>query len=356
MAHKNGVWTNSDGLVNNPLPVPPLTPLKGRFQPWGMAGQLAMNTGVDGNVYNLAYKDPQAWEPDYWDFPTNLYPTVGWIGRVHRGTPWQTVNLKSANILSSATRSGNVMLSTGSNTWAAWTGDIAQGYFGQQYYDAANSAPIQDRLLFDIFTTRFNDNAVRGTLPVNQPQLASWSAVLSGMVAVTNTGYSAKGSQVTPHYSSVVISPAGVAAANSAVSNIVASINATRSSGIFPYQAFTRAGDLLLTPALSTASPYLDQSTAKKQELGINDEMYEWLPQQMMGLVRGTEQRYVLYCWGQALRPAPGGKVLGGTYSQMVTNYQVVAESAVRAVVRVDNASSSHPHAVVESYNVLPPQ
>jgi hypothetical protein len=32
-----------------------------------------------------------------------------------------------------------------------------------------------------------------------------------------------------------------------------------------------------------------------------------------------------------------------------------VAESAVRAVIRVDGANTKTPHAVVESYNVLPP-
>ena len=79
--------------------------------------------------------------------------------------------------------------------------------------------------------------------------------------------------------------------------------------------------------------------------------MYEWLPQQMMGLVRGSEARYVLYCYGQALSPAPGATLS----SLLVTNYQVVAESAVRVVLRVDNANTSHPHAVVESYNALPP-
>jgi len=348
----NGVWAHSDDPLTQPVPKPPLSPIGGRYQPWGNPGQVASASSADSNPYNLAYKDPLAWGSDSWDFPTNLYPTVGWIGRVHRGTPWQTVNLKSTNILWYVQN----RVPIGSNTWAAWSGDIAQSYYGLQYYDAANSAPMEDRLLFDIFTTRFNDNAVRGTLPVNQTQLASWSAVLSGMVAVTNTGLYHKNSQVTPIYTTEIITPAGVEAANSVVSNVVANINATRSSSIFPYHAFTRAGDLLFAPALSIASPYLDQSTAIKREYGVSDEMYEWLPQQMMGLVRGTEQRYVLYCWGQALRPAPGGKVLSGAYAQMVTNYQVVAESAVRAVMRVDNAHSSQPHAVVETYNVLPPE
>ena len=41
----------------------------------------------------------------------------------------------------------------------------------------ADSAPVQDRVLFDLFTTGLNDNATRGTLSVNQSGLAAWSAV-----------------------------------------------------------------------------------------------------------------------------------------------------------------------------------
>jgi len=33
----------------------------------------------------------------------------------------------------------------------------------------------------------------------------------------------------------------------------------------------------------------------------------------------------------------------------------VTAESVIRAVIRVENANTTHPHAVIESYNVLPP-
>jgi hypothetical protein len=156
-----------------------------------------------------------------------------------------------------------------------------------------------------------------------------------------------------------MINPAGVEAANSVLSNIVANINNTRTNGnIFPYHGFTHAGDVLQAPALSEYSPFLYRGPASDiadVHYGISDEMYEWLPQQMMGLVRSTEPRFVLYCYGQALRPAPGGTVLSGPYFQMVTNYQVVAESAIRVVMRVDKANTSQPHAVVESYNVLPP-
>jgi hypothetical protein len=131
----------------------------------------------------------------------------------------------------------------------------------------------------------------------------------------------------------------------------------------FPSQSFSHVGQILATPALSLASPFLstnspgsrNKPTAFQLQYGINDEEYEWLPQQMMGLVRGSEQRYVLYCFGQTLHPAPGGTVGSANYFQMVTNYQVVAESAIRAVIRVDNANTPTPHAVVETYNVLPP-
>jgi hypothetical protein len=349
----NGLWVHSDDPgATQPMPAPPANPLKGRYQPWGQIGQMsALGTAVDQNVYNLSYKDPQIWGPDGWDFPTNLYPTVGWLGRVHRGTPWQTVYLKSSNVVNSAM----------GITWPAWTGNILQS--SNTYYDAANSAPPLDYLLFDVFTTRFNDNAVLGTLPVNVGMgrgdggLAAWSALFSGMVALTNNSQS-PGPGVPFTYGSQIINPAGVAGAGSplwAIVNGSNGINATRANPImFPYHAFTRMGNILATPALSVQSPFLNTNLTQRIN-GINDEMYEWLPQQMMGLVRPTEQRYVLYCWGQSLRPAPNGTVLGGTYSQLVTNYQVVAESAVRAVIRVDGANTSQPHAVVESYNVLPP-
>ena len=345
----NGLWLHSDDPgASQPLPTPPGTPIGGRFQPWGQLGQMGAlaSLNVDQNPYNLSYKDPLMWGPDHWDFPTNLYPTVGWLGRVHRGTPWQTVFLKSTNVMSLAAAS----------TWSAWTADAA--------YDAANSAPNQDYLLFDIFTARFNDNAVLGTLPVNVGMgrgdggLAAWSALFSGMTALTNNFPIAQQGMALS-YSSQTINPAGVEGAGSPLWQIVngpVGINATRANtNWFPYHAFTRVGSILATPALSVQSPFLNTNAAQAA-YAINDEMYEWLPQQMMGLVRATEPRYVLYCWGQSLRPAPNGTVLtGGQYFQLVTNYQVVAESAVRAVIRVDGANTAKPHVVVESYNVLPP-
>ena len=75
--------------------------------------------------------------------------------------------------------------------------------------------------------------------------------------------------------------------------------------------------------------------------------------------------RYVVYCYGQALRPAPNSVFLGaGANFGLVTNYQVVAESAARAVIRVDKnvitntngvATGTNYSTTIESYNVLGP-
>jgi hypothetical protein len=116
--------------------------------------------------------------------------------------------------------------------------------------------------------------------------------------------------------------------------------------------AFEHVGYILSVPKLTTQSPFL---VGLNLTNGISDAMYEWLPQQVMSLLRAGPPRYVIYCYGQALKPAPNSLVTGGTYFGMCTNYQVVAESAARAVVRVDGAGTSAPRVVVESFNPLPP-
>ncbi len=379
----NGVGTTAGGLVSSasgsfPMPIAPFGTdiVKGRYQPWGYAAPTALQSGLYYNFqnpFNAAYKDPAVWNPEYWDFPTNLYPTVGWIGRVHRGTPWQTVYLKATNIVVP----GNLF---GTNTWSAWTGDLNQ-------YDAADSAPVQDRLLFDIFTARPGPNAALGTLSVNQTNLAAWSALLSGMVVLTNLNEYrnpiAPGNPIPVNtYTHNLIEPAGNAGAASLLGGLVAAINQQQTNfnpfvSTFPADhlvgAFEHAGDILATPALTQESPYINWGYNQpqaggvniEQSYGINDEEYEWLPQQMMGLVRDEPTpRYVIYAYGQALRPAPNGLVTaGGTYFGMVTNYQVVAESAVRAVISIQkhvDLSGRFPVtnyvSHVESYNVLPPE
>lgn len=352
-------WQN-DGIAILPT-MSPSSP-GSRFQPWGLNKQMGGLANVDGNAYNQAFKDSLVWCPENWNFPTNLYPSVGLIGRVHRGTPWQTIYLKATNVLSDV---------AGGLTWPSWTGDkeLTRG----QYFDAINSAPSQDRFLFDLFTAAPNENATRGQLSVNvaanpndmSSGLAAWSALFGGMVSLQNSlpfstvpkpSYTA---QIPTVWS--VVSPAGVDLQSSALWQIVTNINSTRTNvALFPQGTFTHVGDILRVPMLSDKSPLLNFTNAAfQQKYGISDEVYEWLPQQMMSLLNcPTGPRYVVYCYGQTLRPAPDGAVLSGNLFGMVTNYQVTAESAARAVIRLERhvtATGTNYSTVVESYNVLGP-
>ncbi len=327
----------------------PNAKIQSRYQPWGRNDQLgAQSANYDTSPYSTAFRDSLVWGSDYWDFPTYKYPTVGWLGRVHRGTPWQTVYLKSSDLLTET----NVMGNIGLNTWQIWTGGNGNTY------DLAHSAPIEDQLLFDIFTTSPNDNASRGALSINQTNLASWSALLSGVVALTNITDTVEFPTVTstPLQTNTIIPPASVDAVNSAVGQIQADILKTRADKtLFPLGTFTHVGDILRVPAFTEQSPLLNYAGENYQQYDISDELYEWLPQQTLGLLRLGTPRFVLYCYGQALRPAKDGQVLSGTAFGLVTNYQVTAESAVRAVIRVDNTSGTTPHVIVESSSPLPP-
>jgi hypothetical protein len=82
-----------------------------------------------------------------------------------------------------------------------------------------------------------------------------------------------------------------------------------------------------------------------------------------MSLLRVGAPRYVIYSYGQALKPAKNGINLSAQNFGMVTNYQVAAETATRTVVRIETMRTNvngtvtvtPPRAVVESFNVLPP-
>ena len=375
----NNMITNGPGPTAQPFT---LGKLNNNFQPWGGNPYLVAQSGltmaesVDPLLFSLEERDLGMYGSDNWDFPTNKLPNIGWIGRVHRGTPWQTVYMKSTDITQQGYQLGSGQQKTaGTSVWAQWTGDQDVTY--NQYSDAINSAPNQDRLLFDLFTAGINDNATRGQLSVNtladqydsvanpDAGLAGWSAVLSGVVVPPVPG-------TTNSYS--VINPAGTAGANAFLDRVVTNINGTRSAFVSldgTVGMFEHKGDILAAPMLTVQSPFLDLVHTNLPT--FNDEMYEWVPQQVMGLLRGqSTPRYVIYCYGQTLQPAINGYYTGGTTLPdgesvfgMVTNYQVTAESATRAVIRIDGltdangnplpASQQHPHAVIESINTLPP-
>jgi hypothetical protein len=187
----------------------------------------------------------------------------------------------------------------------------------------------------------------------------------------------------------MVIDPAGVydPANPTPVAAIVQAINATRANTnsqkgavlVFPNGVFQHAGDVLATPQLSglitpqltVTSPYLNTNGISSPGAnGITDEIMERIPQQVMSLLTLNQTpRFVIYSFGQTLHPADHSLVTGGTFNGLCTNYQITAESATRAVVRVEGTPdpsfvggkvdsqgrSYPPHIVVEQFNVLGP-
>jgi hypothetical protein len=333
----NGDVTNRVELDHAALStVTNLGRLNKRYEPWGATAQHGGSSS--STKFDLTVKDPQVTRSDDWDFPTNKFPNPGFIGRVHRGSPWQTVYLKSAT---------NTVAS-----WQSWTGNrqtftnvgqITGAPIGASNIpDAFFSLPSSDWRILDLFTTALNDNVTRGRLSINQTNLAAWSAVLSGVNVLTNGPV---------NNGSTFIQPAGIynPAAPPPLVQILNDINNTRTN--FPNGAFQRLGDILATASLTLKSPYLNLNYTNR----INDAMYERIPQQILGLLQcDPAQRFVIYSYGQALKPAEHSLVTSGQYFGLCTNYQVTAETVTRTVVRIEGGAKN-PKAVVESFNVLPP-
>ena len=309
-------------------------------------------------------RDPGVIHASYWNFPTNHFPSIGWLGRVHRGTPWQTIYLKS--------RLPN-------QNWVEHTGN--QRTFHP--YGANLMQPQRDWELMDIFTTAPHPNATRGRLSINQTNLAAWSAVLSGVLARTPDDPDGAGYVL---FSDQAMEPNAI---TPEVQNVVTAINRNRdrynSNQFNSFGQYSRFGQLLSTPELTDASPILNAkpsvfNAATPDGLAVvSDEDYERIPQQILSLLKVGEPRFVIYGWGQSLKPARLGvqydgsgridptKPLSGPSidpgTKTVNNYQVTGEVATRSVVRVvfpERYSTNNlpdyrrPRLVVESFNVIP--
>lgn len=311
------------------LPKDTIGGLNRRYSPWGIKPG-----GESVQAYNLALKDPLMFRPDNWMFPTNKFPSIGWMGRVHRGTPWQTIYLKSDDIGATDLR-----------TWQLWSGNAND-------IDAASASPVADRKFFDLFTAVANDNADRGRMSVNQTNLAAWSAVLSGVITLSNSSPAFNPAvRPVPVYDPVVIEPAGQGGGGAPLQRIVDGINATRSGTNF-YGTFKYIGDVFATPELTVKSPFLN-TDVEMEEFDINDAAMERIPQQILGLLKQEDTRLVIYAYGQSLKPADRSIVYP---SLLCTNYQVTGETAIRAVVSVKRTGDGGFRTEVESYNLLPPE
>lgn len=341
-----------------------------RYLPWPTSSSKASS---DPNAFNPSVKDPMVTSADAWDFPTNALPTIGWLGRVHRGTPWQSIYLKASDVgltnhaPSPTVWARNALFQKAAERWVDWAGGrtVEGGFYNR---------PVADRLLFDVFTTALGDDASRGRLSINQSGLAAWSAVFSGVPVLTNIIENRPSARM--QFAAEVIQPAGVYDAQATnlwppLVRLVDGINRTRSNtNYFRGGTFEHLGDILAVPELTDASPFLNLKPGSAGlQRGLNDAVYEWLPQQVMSLLQLGPPRFVIYAYGQALQPAPDSILAGGSYSGLCTNYAITAEQAVRAVVRMEgspdprNTSTNLPAArryppriVVESFNYLGPE
>ena len=242
-------WPENIGYVNR------------RYMPWGGNPLLP---GADQNPYNVTLKDPLVYSSDYWNFPDGQPLNPGWIGQVHRGTPWQTIYLKSSDILASG----------GLATWTNWTGDA-------DATDAAAMAPVQDWHLASLLTTLLNTNNFASLFPVNNPNPNAWQGLLNGLIASTN---------IPDPSDSVLIS------SNSAQASAIASaIQSERMAQ--PGQFFRDIGDILATSQLAEQSPFL----AGVNSNSISDADYELISSQLLSLLRADSVGSVALMNGQPL-------------------------------------------------------
>ncbi|HEY2953087.1 MAG TPA: hypothetical protein VGK40_10915, partial [Verrucomicrobiae bacterium] len=115
-------------------------------------------------------------------------------------------------------------------------------------------------------------------------------------------------------------------------------------------------------------SPFLNLSP-DQQKYALTDAAYERIPQQILSLLKVGDSRFVIYAWGQSLKPAPNSVVTAANPPSplsfgLCTNYQITAEVATRTVMRIDNLAANSTSTngvrfslrpVIESFNLMPP-
>jgi hypothetical protein len=272
----------------------------------------------------MLLKDPLITSPSAWEFPTNKFPSVGWLGRVHRGTPWQTVYFKSDNPANDEYSGAH---------WASWT--ASPWNVGARVQPEPDTYPTNDWVLADLFTTALNDNSARGLLSVNQTNDAAWAAALAGVIALTNVNGGVAG---------VVIDPTNVyqLVEGTTTNNGINYIRSTNLNGLFH-----KVGQILSVPALTVQSPFWNP----KSLADVSDQVVERIPQQIMGLLKVGEPQFVIYAWGESLRPK--NLYLSSPNNNLCTNYEITGEFLSRTVCHVVHTNGL-PKMVIDSYNIEP--
>ena len=215
-----------------------------RYRPWWVSPNISSN---DAYTFNLALKDPLITRSDDWNFPAGSL-NYNSIGAVHRGTPWQTVYLKSTPV--------NFF------NWQNWTGN-AQTVPGSPFFsDAAITEPINDWNLVGLLIPLLNSQDVHQLASVNQSDFAG---LLGDITVATNT-------EPTSYLTMVSNSPQATF--------IAAGITNIRTTE--PGQLFHNIGNILAAPELTVNSPWFNGGDTSQ----LTDSDYELIPSQLLGLLR----------------------------------------------------------------------
>ncbi|HEU5070118.1 MAG TPA: hypothetical protein VFV96_06880 [Verrucomicrobiae bacterium] len=252
-----GSWGLRRESPNGPvLAVPNLGSLNNRFEPWGGNPSSSQSLGIVP-PYDLTVKDPLIRSAENWQFGEPAPLAVAWLGRVHRGTPWQTLYLKAANV--------------SPTTWQQWLG----------LWDAETAQrarPVTDRALINSLVALLNTNTPATLLSLNTSDNNAWRQAFDGLTAITNTATEAElnYSPPAPRFETNLMTAASPQAA------VLADAILQARAGV-EWQAVT---DVLRTPALTEDSPWLNQSSAAQLQYGLSDEAYETLAAQLLPRLR----------------------------------------------------------------------
>ncbi len=233
-----------------------LTYLNHRYAPW--------NGNPSGALYpewsDRRIMDAGVRSSDDWNFPANETLAPHWLGRVHRGTPWQTIYLKPEIAPLSE--------------WAKQSDDAV---FVPGLGMVSRTHPTNDWRLAALWASLVNTNDPRDLLSINSTNFADWQAVLTGLTVLSNN-------LAFPIFGDPLQFETNTITANAPqIATIFDGLKQQRSSQ--PKGYFTDIFACLNTPELSSASPWLNL-TDEQAAFGLTDEAYEKLPGQLLARVR----------------------------------------------------------------------
>jgi len=238
--------------VSASLPIADLSTigrLNRRYSPWG--GNPEIDPALQTFAVDITLKDPGVYEVDRWQFPQGVPLNLSTIGQIHRGTPWQTIYLKSA-----VAQPFN---------WALWYGDTA-------------GHPTNDWQLVDILAPLLRANSPQQLLSVNSRNTDDWVQIFTGALVATND---------TNCAFSEVLAEQNLGA----VAAVILGIEQTRSNSDHGY--FDGLGSILATPELSVASPWFNRFDPYCLDYYLTDAAVEALPAQLLPKLRPDPVAYV---------------------------------------------------------------